>query len=78
MAAVLTSSVGGLSDEELAELRLSDRSAHLYKNMQDYLAQGGEHRFNGKAGRIFLSCMTSFAGRKSIGRLKSLFMKFME
>lgn len=40
MAAVLTSSVGGLSDEELAELRLSDRSAHLYKNMQDYLAQG--------------------------------------
>ncbi|WP_418745584.1 helicase-exonuclease AddAB subunit AddA [Frisingicoccus sp.] len=40
MAAVLTSSMGGLSDEELAEVRILDRSVHLYKNMQDYLIQG--------------------------------------
>lgn len=40
MAAVLTSSMGGLSDEELAELRLIDRSVYLYEDMQDYLDQG--------------------------------------
>lgn len=40
MAAVLTSSMGQLNDEELAELRLTDRSVHLYENIQSYLEQG--------------------------------------
>lgn len=40
MAAVLTSSMGQLSDEELAELRLTNSSVHLYENIQAYLEQG--------------------------------------
>ena len=40
MAAVLTSSMGSLTDEELAELRLVNRSVSLYENIQDYLKQG--------------------------------------
>lgn len=40
MAAVLTSSMGRLNDEELAELRLVNRSVHVYENIQDYLKQG--------------------------------------
>ncbi len=40
MAAVLTSSMGRLNDEELAELRLTNRSVHLYENIRVYLEQG--------------------------------------
>lgn len=42
MAAVLTSSMGRLTDEELAELRLVNRSMSLYENIQDYLKQGDD------------------------------------
>ena len=42
MAAVLTSCMGGFSDEELAKIRLMDRKIHLYDDMRRYMELGDE------------------------------------
>ena len=42
LAAVLTSCIGGFSDEELAKIRLTDRKIHLYDNLKLYQEQGEE------------------------------------
>ena len=42
LAAVLTSCIGGFSDEELAKIRLMDRKVHLYNDLLIYTEQGEE------------------------------------
>ena len=55
MAAVLTSCMGGFSDEELAKIRLIDRKIHLYDDMQHYMDIGEETLLSEKV-RSFLQC----------------------